>query len=295
MLVLKLAYTGEFDFIKELQDLKALLKKKNIVIGLVESIEGATHIIKIMCEDENNHEKTEKMVNIYVSDILYNVVIDYYKRKELFEFITDSYFFLKQDEIIEVEKDIMDVLRSENGIKDENYIFYSNTINSIHTKIRECIEENREININGFITFRMRELREDIENIIEKVVEKYMVEKEYREFIKLLKYFVDIQESKVEEINIVLEGNRNYKVFDGYGMDVLSEFMTELVDSKLGVDANVEDVIISGLITNAPRNIIIHNESLCTNVEFLDTIRNVFGDRVKACNGCSLCVEVHVK
>ena len=35
----------------------------------------------------------------------------------------------------------------------------------------------------------MRELREDIEFIIDKV-EKYMVEKEYTEFIKLLKYFV---------------------------------------------------------------------------------------------------------
>ena len=35
----------------------------------------------------------------------------------------------------------------------------------------------------------MRELREDIEEIIDKVVEKYMVEKEYKEFIRLLKIF----------------------------------------------------------------------------------------------------------
>lgn len=295
MLVLKLAYTGDFDFIKELQDLKTLFKKKNIVIGLVESIEGATHIIKIMCEDENNHENTKNMVNVYVSDILYNVVIDYYKKKELYEFITDSYFFLKQDEIIDVEKDIMKVLKGDDGSNDENYIFITNIINSIHIKIRECIEENREMNINGFITFRMRELREDIESIIEKVVEKYMVEKEYREFIKLLKYFVDIQDSKMEEINIVSLGDNLYKIYDGYGVNVLNEFMTELVDSKLGVEANVEDVIISGLITNVPRNIIIHNESLCTNMEFIDTIKNVFGDRVKVCNGCSHCKEVHVK
>ena len=46
----------------------------------------------------------------------------------------------------------------------------------------------------------MKELREDIEEIIDKVVEEYMVEKEYREFVKLLKYFVDIQESKIEKL-----------------------------------------------------------------------------------------------
>ena len=32
-----------------------------------------------------------------------------------------------------------------------------------------------------------------------------MVEKEYNEFIKLLKYFVEIQESKVDEVNILIE------------------------------------------------------------------------------------------
>ncbi|MGL5152341.1 MAG: putative sporulation protein YtxC [Clostridium sp.] len=295
MLVLKLAYTGEFDFIKELQELKALLKKKNIVIGLVESIEGTTHIIKIMCEAENYNERVNEMVNIYVSNILYNIVIDYYKRKELLEFITDSYYFLKQDEIIEVEKDIMNVLKGEERINDENFVYCMNKINDAQEKIKECIEENEEININGFITFRMRELREDIEAVIEKVVEKYMVEKEYREFIKLLKYFVDIQESKIDEINVFAYGDGNYKVYDGDGKDILSGFLTELVDSKLGMNANVEDVIISGLITNAPKNIIIHNESLCTNKEFLDTIRNVFGERVTACSGCALCTEVDVK
>lgn len=67
-------------------------------------------------------------------------------------------------------------------------------------KIKTCLEENEEINIQGFITFRMKELREDIEEIIDKVVEEYMVEKEYREFVKLLKYFVDIQESKIEKL-----------------------------------------------------------------------------------------------
>lgn len=38
----------------------------------------------------------------------------------------------------------------------------------------------------------MRKFREDIEKIIDKVVEGYMVEKEYKEFVRFLKYFVDI-------------------------------------------------------------------------------------------------------
>lgn len=295
MLVLKLAYSGELDFIEELQELKELLKKKRIIIGVVESLEGKTHVIKVMCDDSNYNEKICSTINLYISNILYEIVISKYKEKELFEYLTDTFFFLKQDEIIEVEEDIMKVLNSESGINDENFIFYSNKTNAIIEKIKECIEENKEININGFITFRMRELRVDIESIIDKVVEKYMVEKEYKEFIRLLKYFVDIQDCKVEDVNIMALSSGGYTVTDGYGEDIFSTFLNELSDCKLGIDANIEDIIISGLITNAPKHIIIHGKEQCTNKEFLDTIVNVFGDRVAYCRGCELCVTSKIK
>ena len=57
--------------------------------------------------------------------------------------------------------------------------------------------------------------------------------------------------------------------------------MNELTECKVGVNANIEDIIISGLITNAPKKIVIHEKKYCTNKEFIDTIINVFGDRVK--------------
>ena len=49
MLVLKLAYNEELTFPHDLQELRESLKKRDIKIGLVESIEGKTHIIKIIC------------------------------------------------------------------------------------------------------------------------------------------------------------------------------------------------------------------------------------------------------
>ena len=69
-----------------------------------------------------------------------------------------------------------------------------NKMNSIIEKIKIVLEENSEINIDGFIRFRMKELREDVDSIVNNIIESYMVEKEYQEFVKLLKYFVDIQD-----------------------------------------------------------------------------------------------------
>jgi len=283
MLILKLAYNEELNFSRDLQELRDLLKKKDILIGFVESIEGKTHIIKIICENECDNEKIKEIINLYVSNILYRIVIDNYRKKEMFEFLTDNYFFLKQNEILEAEDEIIKVLKCEEKTKNEDSVYCLNRINSMIEKIRECISEKQEINIDGFITFRMRNLRGDIENIIDKVIELYMVEKEYKEFIKLLKYFVEIQESKIEEINIIIEKNNNYIIKNKQGKNLYYDFLKEITAEQGAIELNMEDILISGLITNAPENIIIYGKENCTNKEFLDTIENVFEDKVVFC------------
>ena len=286
MLILKLAYNEELTFSHDLQELKESLKKKDITIGLVESIEGKTHIIKIMCDKDSYNNKIEEIINLYVSNILYRIVIDYYRKREMFEFITDNYFFLKQSEILEVENKILKVLNCEAACKDEDSIYCLNRINNIIEKIRQCIGEKQEINVDGFITFRLRMLREDIEKIVDKVVEKYMVEKEYEEFVRLLKYFVDIQECKIEKIIISIEAGSHYIIKDEYGKDLYKDFLKELTGDENDFDINIEDILISGLITSSPKNIIIYWKRNCNNKEFLETIKNVFGDRVTCFDEC---------
>ncbi len=295
MLVLKLVYNSDLDFVYEIQDLRLVLKKKDIKIGVVESVELDNHIIKILCDDNSYSERVRDIINLYISNILYKVVLNEYKEKEMLGYLTENYFFLKQEEIIEVEEEIMNVFLESKSINFDNLVYCLNKVNNIIEKIKSCLEENSEININGFIRFRMKELREDIEDVIDKVIESYMVEKEYKEFIKLLKYFVEIQESKMEEINIVIKECGEYSIIDRNKKDIFNEFMRELIECKLDNDVKMEDIIISGLITNAPKRIIIHGKSNCVNKEFIDTIEKVFDNKVIFCKGCILCVEKQVK
>ena len=242
MLVMKLVHNNDLDFVKELQELRELLKKKNITMGIVESGEGSSNIIKIICDNENYNDKIKNTIYLYISNILYSVVVKEYRRKELFNYLMENYFFLKQSEIMEVEEKIVSVLQNEEKVTDEKMFYCINKINCIIEKIKECLEENEVINIKGFITFRMKELREDIECIIDKI-----------------------------------------------------EFVKEIYECKIDTEANVEDIIISGLITNAPKEVVIHNKDRALNLEFIDTIKNVFGDRVSFCNGCSKCLATKLK
>ena len=295
MLIMKLIHNANLNFINELQELREVLKKKEITIGLVESIEHEVSSTKIICDDDIYDEKIRNTVNLYVSNILYKIVLEEYRQNEMFDFLMDTYFFLKQDEILEVEEIIINILKIENKVGFNKSIFCMNKINSILLKIKECLDEYKIINIKGFITFRMKELRENIEEIIDKIIEEYMVEKEYKEFVKLLKYFVDIQESRIEEINIFIQEEGGYSLKNKNGEDIFNEFLKELSECKVDTEANIEDIIISGLITNAPKRIIIHKKENNTNKEFLNTIMSVFGDRATYCKGCSECTLIKSK
>ena len=239
MLVLKLVYNDDLDFVGEIQELRTILRKKDIKIGIVESVELDNHIVKILCDDDGYNERIKDIINLYISNVLYKIVIEQYKEKEMFDFLTENYFFLKQEEVIEVEEEIMQILLGKESLKFDNLVYCMNKMNNVIEKIKGCLEENSEININGFIRFRMKELREDIENIIDKVIESYMVEKEYREFVKLLKYFVDIQESKIDEVNILIDEIGNYSIKDKNKEDIFNEFMKELVECRIDTDAKM--------------------------------------------------------
>ncbi|MGL4990730.1 MAG: putative sporulation protein YtxC [Sarcina sp.] len=281
MLLVKIAYNEEQNFIQDIQDIKNILKNKGIKIGISEFLENDTHFIKIFCdENEQMLEEVRKKVLRYISNAIYKDIITKYRSEELLEYLTENYFFLKNSEVLELDEKLNKTLRGEAKINSERNLYCLNKITEIENIINEFIKEDNFINIDGFIRFRLKNIRPLIENIVDKIMEEYMVEKEYNEFINLLKYFVDIQDSKIEKVNIYINENGDYNISDLEGTDLFEKFLGELVENKEATDVNSEDIIISGLITNSPKYIEIFNREFCVNEEFLTTISKVFRERV---------------
>ncbi|MDU1347865.1 putative sporulation protein YtxC [Clostridium butanoliproducens] len=292
MLLLTLIQDDSKEYIiDEIRNARNYFKLKNATVGISESLENNLHIIKVYCDDENFNENFQKMFNLYIGNVLFKVVIKEFCKKNVSKYLSDNFYFLRGEDIKEVKNMIIDVFENEDNKIDDNMIYYMNRKNEIIKKIILCLEENNEVNIKGFLTFRMKEMTPDLESIIDKIVEKFMVEKEYNEFIKLLKYFVDVQESKINEVNILIDKDGNYVVRDEFENDILSNLVNELYDSRISSKVSSEDLIISGLITSAPKKIVIHCVENSRNKELIETIKNVFGERVQFCNNCSRCIE----
>lgn len=289
MLVLTIIYDEKEDIMDELCKVKSLFEDKNIFLKFSESMDSGLHFIKIFCDDSTFNNKYRNKFYLYIANILYKIVIREFYNEEIYPYLTDTCFFLKYDEMDEIAKKSMEILNNEEKITDEDKVYCMNKKNSIMDKIKECIEENDTINVKGFITFRIRDLRDDLESIINKVVEGYMAEKEYNEFIKLLKYFVEVQESKIDKINITIKKDGNYVIQDEMGKDMMDQMMKDLTENLNDSNVGIDDLIISGLITYCPKSIVIHCEENCMNKEIINTIKSVFEDRVSFCNGCEMC------
>lgn len=284
MLLLNLGYNIERDDIfNGIRSIKEYFKCKNINIGISESVECKTHFLKIFSDCELN-KKLVNMFNIYASNMLYNVIIDEFYKKEIDSFLDDMYFFLQCDELDYIKNESLKIIKGKIAIVDDNSIYCINKKNNIMEKITKCIDENNTINIEGFIRFRMKDVLDDIESIIDKIVEKYMVEKEYDEFIKLLKYFVEVQESKIDYLDIVIENGGNYIIKNKQGIDITTKLFNQLAEFKTDKNVSSEDLLISALITNSPEKITIHSIENCRNNEVIDTIKKVFTNRVRVYN-----------
>ncbi|ADL51747.1 putative sporulation protein YtxC [Clostridium cellulovorans] len=281
----------KFDISKEITNIKNSLKEDSIVIGISESKISNNHMIKIFSNDECVDDRVVRIINSYLSEILYKKIVNIYCENGLEDYINESYFFLTFDEINEVKHRSVEAMDCRSKVVDEDSIFFLNIKNTILGKIFQCVIETPELNIDGFTTFRCKELSKKFTPIVDKVIGAFLVEKEYNEFIKLLKYFVEIQESKIDVLNIIIKDNGEYLLLDKEGNSLMQEIFKDIYSNDISGIVNMEDIIISSLITNAPGKIILHNSSNCKNKEFIDTIKKVFDNRVEVCMGCDFCIE----
>ncbi|HAK44073.1 MAG TPA: putative sporulation protein YtxC [Clostridium sp.] len=292
MLLLTIVNNSHKEYVlNQVKSMIDYLSKKKRSLNLRYDNDKLNQCIHIYLEQSDYTQcEVEKLFNYYMANILYGVITNEFLEKKVSKHLVETYNFLNYKDISIIKDTIFKVLKEEIPI-DDTVIYFMNKKNNILNKIIACIEDGNEINIKGFIDFRVKELMIDIYIIVEKIVENYMIEKEYNEFISLLKYFIEVQESKVEKVDLYI-GRRgdSYILKDEFGNDMMETLLNDLCENKNILEVSQDDLVISGLITMSPKTIVIHSASRCKNKELINTIEKVFEDRVYHCSGCNECL-----
>ncbi len=140
--------------------------------------------------------------------------------------------------------------------------------------------------LEGFFRFRLKDYFQDLEESVDTAVDSYIVEQDYHEFIKLLRYFLDLQEPRMEEVHVIVKENCDFLILDEEKKILTRENLQRLMFG-LSHDLGYDDLLLSALITIAPKRVILH---AFAKPELVDTIINVFQERIVFCHGCCLCL-----
>lgn len=161
----------------------------------------------------------------------------------------------------------------------------------IRQRVADYLAREEHLNVEGFINFRLQDYLEELDEALEEAVDDFLMDREYHEFIRLLRHFVEAQEPRVEKVHVLLHPSGCFQLYDGKEKSLLPGtpvvFSMDLEDSEI----NYEDLLISALITIAPGKIWLHSTDPWKNRETLTTVKNVFGERVELCPGCSHCLR----
>src|SRR5690606_18493691 len=81
--------------------------------------------------------------------------------------------------------------------------FLERRIAKLANAIETYLAEEPFMHVEGFLRFRAEAYLEELRDTVAYAVDEWMMERQYQEFLSLLKYFVYIQDAKVPEAHVV--------------------------------------------------------------------------------------------
>ena len=212
----------------------------------------------------------------FLTELIGEVVIEFYEEKMLKQLINYNYFYFDEYEKNKILENCMQL------IEPEMY----NTKLLDNKNIKEYVKENKAMILDGFVYFRLKAYLEYLDEIVDNGVNQFIIEKEYREFISLLRVYV---ESKMPEYNllhliyingesILLDEKRNI-------VSVSENIYNAKYLSDISFSSN--DFALNTLLCLLPRRIEIH--LIDDEDEFINTLKLIFEGRVTICKDCDIC------
>lgn len=216
-----------------------------------------------------------------LATILSYLVIDNFEENIIKNIIMSNYFYFDSIEI----SNIVD-LCSENLCDDEFSL--SNRQLSLFNAFYDYITTHHSIVLTGFINFRLYEYRNLLNNLVDFSVNEFIIEREYLEFISLVRLYVNSQPNNYGIVHIIC--------FD-FDTILLNENLETIEINKNALNAKYlsdvtfsdNDYILNTLLNLLPSKIFLHVKSLSSNSEFVNTLKLIFEDRLQICSDCNIC------
>ncbi len=257
---------------------KELLKADVSGEGFTVNREHDEGLIAVECNKKERVRESNPLVE-QLSPVLADYLMTAYEGMLLNRIAKRNYGYLRPDERREI------IVLAQKKLQENDQNFFDTVIrirrrNLVTRKLADFLNQSNHIILEGFVTFRMQEYVKELEEIMDWAVRQYLVEKEYQEFIKLLTCFVQMQKPKFQCVHVIAEKDASFSIYDENMDRISDQWFHELADDQADGVIKEEDMLISFLISAAPKQVVLHNASEIGNKELLETVQQVFTGRV---------------
>ena len=241
------------------------------------TIKQFSHYKNIIIHYKGNDEK---IFIQKISSILSFLVIYEYEDIFLKQIIYKNYFYFSKPEREIILNNCFDIMiESKKNLRKKYDVLYDIFNNYLIL--------NKNLYLSGFIYFRLQRYFNILNGIIEEAVNSYIIEKEYKEFVSLLKLYINSQKCNYDEIHIIYSNDftlmldKNKNIINNSKNCFDAKFLSD-------ISFSTNDYTLNTLLNILPSKIYIH---LINNTidEFVQTLILIFEKRIVLCNDCNLC------
>ena len=259
---------------------------KSITISTSKNLESLklqlNNIPKVEVEEVNsrlvlniNNDKVSIINDVIskLSDILTDYIIANYEQDVVKKLIITGFEDLNDEEVLEVLEIFNSNINNAAELEISNRLYAIKRKNTLNTLLINYFETNNEINVCGFVNFRAKEYKTDLEYIVDKAIDDYLEIRDDKELIQVLKSYVDTSDKKCEKITVAAINDGSYEIFDEKGYNITNRCRRIFNENDFNnSDVSYDDFLISALITLNPKKIVIKNSKIIINTEVTNSI-----------------------
>ncbi|MEG0855408.1 MAG: putative sporulation protein YtxC [Terrisporobacter sp.] len=181
------------------------------------------------------------------------LILEIIRERNLKDYIWKNYTKIEDEEKQNVYIEAQNIFNKKEGFIKE----------TIYNKVYEFFADNEDLNldvdidldIDGFYKFRMKDFMSYISIVSDIALEEHLIKRDKKEFLESLKYFIDIQEEKMDLLKVNITKDGRFILSDEYGKLLEELNNQEIINIAMQENLNKEDILISAVMTLCPKRI----------------------------------------
>lgn len=261
------------------------LQKRGLQVELIESTAGKLTFFSLCLK----HGARLEQLKDFLANLLAEAIMQHWEYLLLSDIIREQFYYFTAEEKQVILRQALQYINHGQSESEGYRLYRARRKELILSRLQEYWQSSDDLVLDGFIRFRLKEYVSELKEAADKAVDDFLLEKEYNEFVQLLRYFVEMQEPRVSLVHVLIMPNGAFKLYDRQYRNINSEFLEGLMVELTSSEISYEDLLISALVSLAPERIIFHTGRREVPAYLLETMKSVFWQRVGQCTGCQFC------